>query len=765
MNQGILSNNDNFIFPKGNDKFYTIISNQNREFPSIRESIKKIGTIEYYSNGIFGLNQGFSSFNNISGVNSTFLSSSTGIIRENSDLNISAGFVTPTRTTGIIPAGASGVNYDNFSSNYGSSIIGYLTTNNYNWNPDKFCVVVDTTKNPGGLYFDTVPCCTRQNEFLIIDWGDDSLLDQGYNSISVAAWPHLYKKHGIYIIQISMSAGYFAGANPFNGGIGGAASEALKSTNNSVIGILSMGNPPYVHGFKDIFTIFGAKLPNLLFIPNKLPRNINSRTSPIDSFGLSNNIEILTLLFFQRRLISLSDNSLSDRLDYSSCESWDTSDIKYFLGVFRDSNIKETNLSKWNTSQALSFELMFDGAIFFQGNGLEYWNTSKCTSFSTMFRNCTNFNSNLSGWDVSKATDLTRMFETSSFRGNGLETWNVVTGVTSMFRMFTSCPLNNITISGWSPASGCNHTQQFISANISGSYLPNWTFAPNSNCASMFQSCNLTNVSGLESWNTSGITNMGSMFSDSINFNNNLSGWNVSKATNISSMFNNCTIFAGSGLENWSVGNGTNFNTVFRNCSNFNSNLSGWNVSSGTIFLGMFIGCSNFRGSGLENWNVGNGTNFSLMFVGCPRLGSGFNLDLSNWNVGNGTNFSSMFSNCSNFDSNLSGWNVSSGTAFNSMFANCINFRGSGLENWNVGNGTNFDSMLASCTGFNANLSGWNVSKATNLSSMFGNCRIFAGSGVENWNVGNVTNFNTTFRSFEFGFNNIFNVNLSGRLS
>lgn len=223
----------------------------------------------------------------------------------------------------------------------------------------------------------------------------------------------------------------------------------------------------------------------------------------------------------------------------------------------------------------------FNGCSNFNDQNIQNWNTSGVTSMASMFTNARSFNQNLANWNINKVTLMNSMFQgASSFTGGGLDNWSMTGGiVTNMTQMFNGTTMPGIILSGWRGANSCTHNNQFQSSNISGSYLPNWTFSSGNNCQSMFSATNLTNVSGFSTWNTSGIT----------------------LAT---SMFVNSTLTNTTGLSLWNMSNATGLSAMFQNCTAFNEDLSNWNVNKAQTMQSMFVGATSFKGSGLQNWNL-----------------------------------------------------------------------------------------------------------------------------------------------------------------
>ena len=83
-------------------------------------------------------------------------------------------------------------------------------------------------------------------------------------------------------------------------------------------------------------------------------------------------------------------------------------------------------------------------------------------------------------------------------------------------------------------------------------------------------------------WNTSTISNMGSAFSDTENFNQNIGSWDVSNVVFAGGLFNNATAFNNGdsdSIKNWNTGKMTAMNAMFQNAVKFNQPIGSWDVS------------------------------------------------------------------------------------------------------------------------------------------------------------------------------------------
>lgn len=350
-------------------------------------------------------------------------------------------------------------------------------------------------------------------------------------------------------------------------------------------------------------------------------------------------------------------------------------------GLFYSSGFN-LDIGSWNMSNVTTFYDMFAYGSFNNGGSytIKNWNTSSATNMTTMFVGNTAFNQPLDNWNVRK--------------------------VTSFISMFNSATNFNGSLSGWAPG-----------ADTAGT-----------NCTSMFQDATNFIGDGLNSWTTSNITNMNSMFNRVSKFNQPLNNWNVAKVTD--------------------------FSYMFQNTSSFNSSLSGWSLGTSTTAS---IPCvSMFQSSAfnqpINDWNVSRVTNMQQMFTS-----SSFNQPINNWNVSNVTNMQQMFQT-SAFNQNLDSWGVSKVTNMNNMFLGS-SFNGS-VSGWIPGSGCNCSSMFQGSSFTGSGLDTWDATKLGNISFMFAynNNASSIAPKIVNWNLCNCTNMTGLFFFVNMGNNNYDNI-------
>jgi surface protein len=271
---------------------------------------------------------------------------------------------------------------------------------------------------------------------------------------------------------------------------------------------------------------------------------------------------------------------------------WDVSNITNFQDMFRGTTLFNQDIQPWNVSNVTTASRMFYQADAFNNGGLPMtgMDWSSCSTFTQMFFEAFDFNAPVSGWDVSSATSLNNMFEMDQFSVSDF----------------------NQDISDWiMPVTSCT-------------------------ASNMFREAKSFNNGGqsMSSWNTSGITDMNSMFYLATVFNQPVNGWDVSNVTNMSNLFRS-TAFDQT-LSGWDVSNVTNFTNFLTSselsCDNYDSTLQYWATLDLTNSLTFGGGNSTFTplGSGsrqsiIDNdlWSFNDG---GVVTIG--PLGINFTVDI-----------------------------------------------------------------------------------------------------------------------------------------
>lgn len=452
---------------------------------------------------------------------------------------------------------------------------------------------------------------------------------------------------------------------------------------------------------------------------------VNVITVTLGDLGLSEFVDNNMMLLLSKQYL----NSLNENIPY---------DTLYQLEIVEGTGVTPTFLttfvSRWSvTNNGDSITLPYEVGGSYSG-GID-WGDGTITTNSYSNRAHTYTNSG-----------------TYTIKING-----IISGFSFLNGSSVSC--NNIReINQWGNLSVGNSNGYFFNCNnlVLTGVTDTLNLSGTTNLQSMFQGCTLiTTINNLNDWDVSNVTNMGVMFANCNNFNQNIGNWNVSKVTNMIDMFlcpsRNGSFNNGgsSSINNWIVSGVTNMRQMFFGQSTFNQPLGSWDVSNVTNMTSMFHHSYNFN-QNIGNWNVSKVTNMTTMFQTAFVNGSfnnGGSSSINNWIVSGVTNMTQMFIRQVNFNQPLSGWNVSLVTNMSQMFQSCQNFN-QPIGNWEVSGVTNMSNMFAYATAFNQPLSGWNVSRVVALDSMFAGTPF--NQPINNWDVSNVTQMNSTFANSQF---------------
>ena len=182
--------------------------------------------------------------------------------------------------------------------------------------------------------------------------------------------------------------------------------------------------------------------------------------------------------------------------------------------------------------------------------------------------------------------------------------------------------------------------------------------------SSMYRSyngCAFLQVSASDSPDLSAVTSMEAMFEGAGSVNASLNSWNTTNVTNMNSLF--ATSNFNGDISSWNTANVTNIGGMFATNPAFNQDLSGWDVSSATDASGMFSGATSFN-QNIGGWNTGGLADTSGMF----SFATNFNQDISGWDTSSVGDMTAMFAYATSFNQNIGGWNVSAVTDMTSMF-------------------------------------------------------------------------------------------------
>jgi len=298
-----------------------------------------------------------------------------------------------------------------------------------------------------------------------------------------------------------------------------------------------------------------------------------------------------------------------------------------------------------------------------------------------------------------------------------------LTGTTSLLRAFSSCTSLTTVPS-----------------------MNSWNTSSVTHMGSLFQSASVFNQD-IGSWNTSNVTTLGAMFNSAAAFNQNIGSWNTSKVNSLFTTFQGATVFNNGGsstINNWDTSAVTDMSYLFTQALAFNQNIGSWNTAKVTSMGNMFWSATAFN-QNIGSWNTVNVTSMGNMFNGATA----FNQNIGSWNTAKVTNMGNMFSSATAFNQNIGSWNTSNVTDMSTMFYNDTVFD-QDLGSWNVSKVTSMFRMFWNASKFNnggtSNINNWNTSAVTNMGWMFNGATLF-NQNIGSWDTSRVTAMSVMFLS------------------
>lgn len=244
-----------------------------------------------------------------------------------------------------------------------------------------------------------------------------------------------------------------------------------------------------------------------------------------------------------------------------------------------------------------------------------------------------------------------------------------------------------------------------------------------------------------------------------------VTGLCTSLCTDISAVFNSCSKLKKiKGLDTWDTSNVTNMPSTFCRCSSLEElDLSSWDFTNCNVCSGFLAGAVNIKRLNLSNatdeflYDVFNGTgsyspsamdelilrnikrNTSNPITATLPHGNITNIDVSNWDFSSGANVYGIAINCNVVNvAGLDTWNCKvSSYATGTFFSSCPNLEAiTGIENWDVSGLTMITNMFNNCPKVKEiNLANWNTSNCTSISSVFVNMPALEKVDVSGWAV------------------------------
>ena len=331
---------------------------------------------------------------------------------------------------------------------------------------------------------------------------------------------------------------------------------------------------------------------------------------------------------------------------FENLELIDTSNVARMLYLFAGCNSISAvpeGVSSWNTANVNNLEYAFHASGISDFSAISTWNTDKVTTVSHMFSNTPNMTeiTGINNWSLPVMTNMSYMFQNSGVSDlTGLANISMP-AVTNITYAFANC--DNLTqlngLNTWHFDNLSNYRYLFYDCDklVDISALGEWTFpVANTALAHMFESCNLlSDLTGIDTWNTTNISDLGAMFASCASLTNldAFATWDTSNVTTLAEMFKYCDSLSDiSGLAGWNVENVRATNSMFLT------------TSTSTIHSSL-AKCNHITSlTPLMNWRLTNCTNMDSMFRGCGYLAD--ITGLTYWNPTTLTDMDHMFDSC-----------------------------------------------------------------------------------------------------------------------
>ena len=303
--------------------------------------------------------------------------------------------------------------------------------------------------------------------------------------------------------------------------------------------------------------------------------------------------------------------------------------------------LPELDATGWDVSNVTNMERIFYGCKALQHiEGLETWEVGNVTTTFAAFYECNNL-ADLEGvgaWDTGSVTDMRHMFRgTYKLKEIDVANWDV-SNVTAFYAMFCSfkngagdMPIEVFDVSKWNTSSATDLGMMFYGcAQLKSMDMSNWDVSKVTNTSHMFADCFKLESFDFTGWNTASLTNMDAMFNDCRALQTvDVSDFDTQNVTVMSQVFENCDSLTNIiGLDKWDTGKVTDMSDMFSNSNGGSAlqvvDLSAFDTSKVTSTQWMFKDCVNLKTVYVsEKWDMGNVTNSYAMFVNCGKLVGG----------------------------------------------------------------------------------------------------------------------------------------------
>ena len=453
--------------------------------------------------------------------------------------------------------------------------------------------------------------------------------------------------------------------------------------------------------------------------------------------------------------------------------------------AFNSSTLKKADLKHLDTSGVTNFSMAFANMPNIKSIDLSGVDLSHATNIDNMFYNDPNLESvNLSGVKFGNVRSANAVFygdkNLTDLNMSGVDLSHV-NGANAWFmgdNNLTTVDFSNVTFpdkftNTFAHADGKLKNVNLTGAkNVPADFLRAYVKSEaNSGAASI----DLSNFD----LNKNDLSDLSGLFTNMPNLKEvNVTGLVTDKVENVSRMFyNDSALTTIVGLDTWDTSNVTDMSYIFASFTNPTTDnhkpqglehtgslkaldLSGWKTSNVTNMACMFTGQNHLETlKGLSNWNTSKVTNMAQMFHGLSKLQDGSLGDLSKWDTSNVTDMTYMFAVMS-LQTDLSfvnGWKTGMVTDMSYMFAKDEKLQKLDLSNWDVSSvglketeqNYSFGAMFSGDTALTSvgDISHWRTDNVHDTRQMFYGTTSLKNIDLSGWNTGKLQIAEGMFRN------------------
>ena len=313
--------------------------------------------------------------------------------------------------------------------------------------------------------------------------------------------------------------------------------------------------------------------------------------------------------------------------------NWVTSKVNNMREMFYECNaLSQINQTNLVTSALLSTNRMFYGCNKLTTLDVSNWDTSNVTDMGNMFLACYLLTElDVSNWVTSNVTNMGSMFNgCQSLTSLDVSNFNT-SNATNMYAMFYNCnKLTSLNVSNFNTSNVTDMSYMFSGCQVVTLLdVSNFDTSNVTNMQSMFGGCEKVQSLDISKFNTSKVTTMNKMFHHCYSLTElDVSNWDTSNVNSLGLMFSGSDstkmkLTKIVGIESLNTSNVTDFSAVFNDCSYLTRlDLSKWDFSKGLYYGNMMEGALSLVILDLGNFIVAEdkGTTYQYFLTEASKL-------------------------------------------------------------------------------------------------------------------------------------------------